>query len=206
MPINYQNGKIYKIINENNEIIYIGSTAQLLLCDRYKNHKYKAPNNKIILIENYSCNSKEELCMREQQIIEQHSNLLNKLKAYRSEEDKKKQQHKSFKKYYENNKEILNEKKKQYYQENKDEIIEKHKEYYELNKEELNKKRKEYCEKNKEILSKKSKQYYQENKNEISEKRKQKVNCEYCNFEIAKSQLKRHQKTQKCIKIQNEYF
>jgi len=38
MPINYQNGKIYKIINENYEIVYIGSTAQKLLCNRYKSY------------------------------------------------------------------------------------------------------------------------------------------------------------------------
>jgi len=80
--VNYQNGKIYKIIDQNNKIIYIGSTAQKLLCDRYKTHKYKAPNHKIILIENYSCNSKQELCMREQQIIEENSDLLNKHRAY----------------------------------------------------------------------------------------------------------------------------
>mgnify|MGYP000383068784 CR=1 FL=1 len=86
--VNYQNGKVYKIINENNEIIYIGSTAEEKLCKRYAKHYLKAPNNKIILIENYPCNSKEELLMREQQIIEDHSNLLNKIRAYISEEDK----------------------------------------------------------------------------------------------------------------------
>jgi len=85
--INYQNGKVYKIINENNEIVYIGSTAQELLCDRYKTHKHKSPNNKIILIENYPCNSKQELCMREQQIIEEYSNLLNERKAFRTTEE-----------------------------------------------------------------------------------------------------------------------
>jgi len=89
MSINYRNGKIYKIIDENYEIVYIGSTAQELLCDRYKNHKHKAPNHKIILIENYSCNSRQELCMREQQIIEEHNYLLNQRKAYRSKEEKK---------------------------------------------------------------------------------------------------------------------
>ena len=86
--VNYQNGKIYKIINENNEIIYIGSTAEQHLSQRYTRHKHKAPNHKIILIENYSCNSREELRKREQQIIEEHSNLLNKCRAYTSEEDK----------------------------------------------------------------------------------------------------------------------
>jgi len=80
------------------------------------------------------------------------------------------------------------------------------KEYYELNKEELNKKMKEYREKNKEILSEKSKQYYQENKNEKEKKMKVKVKCEYCNCEIRKDSLRKHQKSQKCIKIQNDTF
>ena len=48
--VNYQNGKVYKIINEKNEIIYIGSTAQKL-CQRYQTHNHKSPNHKIILIE-----------------------------------------------------------------------------------------------------------------------------------------------------------
>ena len=75
--VNYQNGKIYKIINESNDIVYIGSTTQPL-SHRYTKHKHKAPNHKIILIENYACNSKEELCMKEQEFIEQYDNLLNK--------------------------------------------------------------------------------------------------------------------------------
>jgi hypothetical protein len=86
--VNYQNGKVYKIINEKNEIVYIGSTTQELLCDRYKTHKHKAPNHKIILIENYPCNSRQELCMREQQVIEENNDLLNEIRAYRSEEQK----------------------------------------------------------------------------------------------------------------------
>jgi len=59
--VNYQNSKVYKIINENNEIIYIGSTAEKHLSQRFQTHRHKSPNNKIILIENYPCNNREEL-------------------------------------------------------------------------------------------------------------------------------------------------
>jgi|TARA_R110000824_G_C14866184_1_gene641788 hypothetical protein len=86
--VNYQNSKVYKIINENNEIIYIGSTAEKHLSQRFQTHRHKSPNNKIILIENYPCNNREELRKREQEIIEEHSNLLNEIRAYRSEEQK----------------------------------------------------------------------------------------------------------------------
>jgi len=88
--VNYNNGKIYKIINENNETVYIGSTT-LALYKRWSKHHHNSPNNKIILIENHSCNSREELCKREQELIEEHSDLLNQNRAYTSEEDKKEQ-------------------------------------------------------------------------------------------------------------------
>ena len=125
--VNYNNGKIYKIINENNEIIYIGSTTQKL-CYRYLRHKHKAPNHKIILIENYSCNSKEELCKREQEIIEEHTNLLNKINAYSSEEYKKYNSIIYKKKWYEDNKIKITEKSKNYYENNKNKIVDKKKE------------------------------------------------------------------------------
>jgi len=69
--VNYENGKIYKILNKNNEIIYIGSTVNKL-CRRFSTHRHRGNNNKIILIENYNCNCKEELVQKEQEIIEQH--------------------------------------------------------------------------------------------------------------------------------------
>jgi hypothetical protein len=157
--VNYGNGKVYKIINENNEIVYIGSTAQKL-CKRYSSHTHKASNHKIILIENYPCNSRQELCMREQQIIEEHSNLLNKFKAYRSEEQKKEYQ----KEWRENNKEHITEYKKEYFENNKEYYKQFQKEYYENNQDILNQKAKEYYEDNKDIIKQKRKEYYQKTK------------------------------------------
>ena len=198
MPINYSSGKVYKIINENNEIVYIGSTAQELLCNRYKNHTHKAPNHKIILIENYACNSRQELCMREQQIIEEYSDLLNKQKAYRSKEYKKQYD----KEWRENNQDRMTEYRKEFYENNKDIINQKNKEYYEKNKNEILEKQKEYREKNQENITEYKKEYYQENKNEILEKQKVKVNCPHCNCEMRKNSLKRHLQSQKCLKFQ----
>ena len=185
MPINYNNGKIYKIINPQNEIIYIGSTAQEQLCDRFKNHKHKGNGNKIILIDNCPCNSKQELVKKEQEIIEQYDNLLNKFRAYRSEEDNTEDRKKTRKKYRDKNKEKLSEKKKTYYEENKNTISERYKVYYENNKNEILEKQKKYNEKNKE---------------KIEEYNKVKVNCE-CGCEIRKDKLLRHKKTKKHIKL-----
>ncbi len=83
MP-NYNNGKIYKLTSQNTDMIYIGSTVQILR-KRYIKHKNYIKNNinnlssanmfiwddcEIELIENYPCNSKNELLKREQYYID----------------------------------------------------------------------------------------------------------------------------------------
>ena len=142
--VNYQNSKVYKIINEKNEIIYIGSTAQKL-CQRYQTHNHKSPNHKIILIENYPCNSREELCMREYN------------KKYHE-------------KYKENNKEYIQQYQKNNYENNKEKI----KEHYENNKKEIKQTRKKYRENNRKEINKKQNEKvkcefcgFQSNKNHL---------------------------------------
>ena len=223
--VNYHHGKLYKIINtENNDIVYIGSTTQAL-SQRYQMHNHKAPNHKIILIQNYSCNSKEELCMKEQEFIEQNTNLLNQRKAYISEEQKKendkeyreenkekikeyRENHKEYikeyqKEYRENNKDKIKEKAKEYYEENKSELLEKQKEYREENKEHKKQIDKIYRENNKTEIKENKKKWYEKNKTEIKEKTKQKINCEFCNCLIRNNNIKRHQQTKKCLSFQN---
>ena len=177
MP-DYNNGKIYKIIDSENKVIYIGSTTEKL-CNRYAKHKHKAIGNKIILIELCPCNSREELVKREQELIEQYDNLLNKFRAHRTEEYKKE--------YDKNNKKQHTEQHKKYYQENIDKVKEK---------------KKLYRENNKNKISEKDKKYYQENKSIISEKRKVTVLC-VCGCEIRKSDISRHMKSKKHIKLMN---
>ena len=78
MPVNYQEGKIYKIYNTINGDIYIGSTTQKL-CERMREHrsiiKYKFNHNPLYqgfrdhgvenffieLVEKSPCNGKDEL-------------------------------------------------------------------------------------------------------------------------------------------------
>ncbi len=83
MP-NYQNGKIYSIRSPNTEKYYIGSTTQKLY-NRITGHRRKldgCSSREIInsggayieLIELYPCNSKEELCKREGEIMRQFKN------------------------------------------------------------------------------------------------------------------------------------
>jgi len=86
--VNYQNGKIYKIESIKGKCQYIGSTCQLL-CQRMAKHKTSYRKNyykntmmskevlkyddaKIYLIENYPCNSKEELTAKEAEYIKKY--------------------------------------------------------------------------------------------------------------------------------------
>jgi predicted GIY-YIG superfamily endonuclease len=90
MP-NYQNGKIYKIVDNTNDNVYIGSTtlkpSQRLVQHRsgYKSYckntklsnvkSFDIIKNKdydIVLMENYPCSTKEELHARERYYIEQN--------------------------------------------------------------------------------------------------------------------------------------
>jgi predicted GIY-YIG superfamily endonuclease len=94
MP-NYNQSKIYKIIDNKNNEVYIGSTTQYYLQDRIRTHKSKTKLGKngcmsryIIergdwrteLIENYSCNNIQELNEREQYWIDK-IDCINKYKA-----------------------------------------------------------------------------------------------------------------------------
>ena len=190
MP-DYSVGKIYKIINPQNETIYIGSTIQTL-SKRFCRHNHKGNGNKIILLENYPCNSREELNKKEQELIEQYDNLLNQVRAFNSEEYNKKY----YKQYNENNKNELSEKAKVYYEKNKNKITEKKKKWYENNKE----KSKVYRQEHRDKILENRKIYYEENKNKLSEKTKIKFPCE-CGCQIRKDSFYKHKKSKKHIKL-----
>lgn len=147
----YDNGKIYKLIDNTNGNIYIGSTIQSL-SKRKSQHKADG-NNKcvskfiidngdydIILIENYPCKSKEELLMRERHYIESIDCINKQLPGRTGAE------------WYQDNKEIILEKAK-----NKVKTDER-KEY-----------EKDYALKNKDIINDKSKLWYQNNKDKKAE-------------------------------------
>ena len=77
MVLNYQNGKIYKLVNNKDSYIYVGSTCNSLAfrlkghissasteLDRYVYHHLNLigwDNVKIILIEKYDCGSRTDL-------------------------------------------------------------------------------------------------------------------------------------------------
>ena len=125
--VNYSNGKIYKLINNVDDKIYIGSTCNTLR-QRKDEHKRKSKtknfkvynhlneagweNVVIILIEKYPCNNFEELRIKEQEYIDKFNPELNDKSAKQTP-----------KQYYEKNKEQINNWNKNYQKENKEQII-----------------------------------------------------------------------------------
>jgi len=196
--IDYSKSVIYKLCCKDPSIedFYVGSTTNFI--KRKAQHKTTCNNENIdhhncykyqfirdnggwnnwdmILIKYYPTDSKRNLEMEERRIIEELKPTLNKQLPTR---DKKE--------YYENNKEYFNEKKKIYTQNNKEKVVEYLKEYRKINKEKLTEKNKIYRENNKEI---------------INDKRKEKTTCPICGSIVRKSDLKKHQRTKKCLNHQ----
>ena len=149
MP-DYQKAKIYKIVDANEEMVYVGSTVKTL-AQRMAHHrssfkfgpftsshtifdKYGVENCKILLLENYPCNSKEELNKREGQYIKQ-MDCVNKIVSGRTVKEYYQDNKERIKKYQDANKEHRKEIKKIYYEKNKEQIREKQNNHYAMKKE-----------------------------------------------------------------------
>jgi Uri superfamily endonuclease len=140
----YQKAKIYKIVDVNEEMVYVGSTVNTLAkrmahhrADYKRQHfitshlifnKYGIENCKILLLENYPCNSKDELNKREGEIIRE-LDCVNKVLPNQTDEEWRKK-----------NKDVLAEKSKEYRKNNQEQIKEIKKIYYEKNKEQIREK------------------------------------------------------------------
>ena len=144
--VNYQLGKIYKIVDNTNGNIYVGSTCEKSLARRLQTHMtdykkylkgekssntalqiFKNNNYDIILIENCPCENKDTLHARERYFIEtlicvNYQRPGRTPKEYKEENKYKIEEY--IKQYNINNKEKNEETKKQYYLKNKKTIIE----------------------------------------------------------------------------------
>ena len=202
MP-DYQKGKIYKLVSDHTDQIYIGSTIQKLsqrltkhVSDFRKGRKtpcnskklFELGNVKIILIENVPCDSKEELLKHERHYIET-TNCVNKYIPGRTDAE-----------YYHDNKEELLKQKKEYYHDNKEEILKKQREYRLKNKEDISKKIKEWHIKNKDKLKEYKKEYRIKNKDKIKERKKLRTICD-CGLDVNKHSISRHKKTKNHMDI-----
>jgi len=153
----YSNGKIYKISNDYNNEIYVGSTCDTIV-KRFSCHKLEArkehnkhkPLYKLIneigfdrfrieLIEDYPCEDKYQLRQREGHFIREFGTMNMKIDGRTRKEYQEI--------WYEKNKETEKEKRKEKYYENIEKEQENNKKYREKNKDVLNEKKREkvYC-------------------------------------------------------------
>jgi hypothetical protein len=197
--VNYGNGLIYKLCCKDPIITdeYIGSTCNK---NRRKQQHKSCCNNEntkehnrlvyqfiranggfdnfdLIIIEEYPCESKVQLEMKEREYIERLRPTLNKqiptrtLQEYR--ETHREEIREYHKQYREENIEEIKEYKKRYIDENIEEIKEYQREYYEKHKEDLLEQNKEYRETHRESISEYHKHYREEHKASTLEYNKQ---------------------------------
>ena len=189
MP-DYSNSRIYKIVDNANGNIYIGSTTQTLsrrlakhtsCYQSYLNDKnnfmtsfdiIQNGNYEIILIENVNCETKEQLLARERFYIENNV-CVNKNIQTRTRQEYNRYQ-------IENNKEHIQQQKHKHYEKYKETIKEKHKTYYDNNSDKIKEQKKQYRENNKEA---------------IKEKKATKYMCK-CGKEYTNCHKLRHERTQ----------
>jgi len=199
----YENGKIYKLVSNHTDKIYIGSTCKERLCQRLAKHKehykrwlitntnfltsfelFKLGDVEIILLENVNCRTKDELHAKEREYIEKYKDIiLNKNIPLRTVKEYREQNKDKIKEKMEKKKEINKIKQKEYREQNKDKIKIKCKEKYQ---------------KNKDHVKEKVKEWNELNKDKIKEKNKIKILC-ICGTEYTKSHISRHNKTKKHI-------
>ena len=210
----YQDGKIYKILNSENDDVYIGSTCQKL-SKRMTNHRTRAQSNVnnllyqkmreiginkfyIELIENYPCENLEQLNKREGEYIRDIGTLNEKVAGRTKQE------------YVDGHRDIKNQKAKEYYQDNREEILQRQRHHYKENQERINQRYKKYNEEHKEDIkayrdarkgekTEYNKTYYENNKEQVDKKSKEwvdknkiKILCEICNREYPKYDKAHH--------------
>ena len=212
MP-HYQNSVIYKIKHNedyDDTNIYVGSTSNFKNrknchkshCNNEKDKHYNLPVYQyirangnweqfvMIPIEEYSCNSKNELEIRERYHIDLLRPTLNKIIPTRTSKE-----------YRDDNKEVIKEKKKQDYIDNREYKLLKQKIYADNHKEKIAEKGKEYRLNNKEKINETKKIYntkYRKTSKRI-EWATLKIKCDICGSEVSRANISTHQKSKKCI-------
>ncbi len=182
--VNYSNGKIYKIVSNQTDLIYVGSTTQSLsqrkathLSSRYNTCSSREilqyEDARIILIEKYSCNDNEELKQREQYFMDKFRaegfKLVNNNRAFGLDLQRANNRKKD---YYENNKEFLKEIHKEWREDNKEKDNERKKKWSKNNQEKVKETQKEYYQKNKEKVKEKTKEYQKQNKEKLNQQKR----------------------------------
>ena len=206
MANKYTKGKIYKITDAEYSVCYYGSTVEQL-SSRMAKHRcnylaYKQQRHhfvtvytifdkcgidrcKIELVENYPCNSVEELKKKEGEYIK-NNDCVNKVvpgrgkKEYYSDTRTERiQQHRD---WYSNNREVQIQKQREHYQQHKQDILEKFK---------------VYRDEHKDIFKERKQKYYLANKTKTRAHYNEKVMCDLCNCSVSRQNTHRHKQSDK---------
>ena len=153
----YQQAKIYKLCSALSNMIYIGAT-KFPLHKRLNEHRYSIRRGKtkahllmqphldtlrIELIENFPCETRNDLCIREGYYVRKYRNdILNIRIPARPVSEYQKE-------YLEVNKERLQNNRLSYYHNHKEEAKERGRLFYQNNQEKVNQRSKEYYQENK---------------------------------------------------------
>ena len=195
--MDYKCAKLYAIVGEDGMEVYVGSTCSPLYkrwwqhqhyAKKYPNrdiYKYISENGgcekfRIILVEEYPCENRDQLRRREGEHIKKLNPVGNHLVAGRTKQEYYKDNQETIlekqRQYHEQNSETINEKKRQYYEQNPEywrqyheQNREKQRQYYEQNREKLNEKQRQYREQNPEYW----RQYHEQNREKLNEKQRQ---------------------------------
>ena len=173
MP-DYLQGKIYKLWSPSKNLVYYGSTTQIL-SQRLAQHIQRKKLNtggqstsflildcedyKIELVEEYPCNNKQQLLTKEGEYIK-NNDCVNKIVAGRTPQE-----------YYEDNIEYQHQKNKNYYQKNKEKRNEYTKIWLENNPEKVKQQQKQYREANKEKKNEYSRIWRENNPEKVKQYR-----------------------------------
>ena len=188
--MDYKCAKVYAIVGEDGMEVYVGSTCSPLYkrwwehrhsAKRYPNrdiYKYISENGgfekfRIILVEEYSCENRDQLRRREGEHIKRLNPVGNRNVAGRTKQE-----------YYQDNQEVFLENRRQYreqnpeywrqyHEQNRETINEKRRQYHEQNRETINEKKRQYHEQNRETIKEKQRQYHEQNRETINEKKRQ---------------------------------
>jgi hypothetical protein len=142
-------------------------------------------NCKIELLEEFPCENKEQLFKKEGAYIKQLE-CVNKCVAGRTQKE-----------YIQENKGKISQNKARYYLENLEKMKEKNNIYREKHREELNEKCRDYHKQNRDLIRIKHQEYRAKHP-EVLEKMRRKIECTICGSTVARSDLRKHERTKKC--------
>ena len=202
MTDRYKNGKIYKLVSDKTDDIYIGSCCVPLhkrLYQHKSSYKFWKLNNtkkvcsssiffdtdgsiEIILLEEFPTDTKIKLLARERWHIE-NTNCVNIRRPITSINEKKEEGNTYSRKFFKELKEFYPKE-----QQLNETILEGREKYRHDNKEAISKTCRIWYEKNKDEYLKKTAENYQKKKGYVCEK----IDCNLCDKKISRGNMKRH--------------